>query len=152
MSAFVVSKTHIDALVTAGLRMAYRPFGPLQWQMPGSDEARYLTSDTASAVGGMLWAENMASVSGRYNEPRDDDLPGSYTFEALMGTPDPVHVLSAIACYRYQACEHPEWRDSEARAFCTALQQLAIRRLPGYDAAPWEITDRSLWLVHTGGR
>jgi hypothetical protein len=31
MSAFVVSKTHIDALLTAGLRLCSPTSGPLRW-------------------------------------------------------------------------------------------------------------------------
>jgi hypothetical protein len=40
----------------------------------------------------------------------------------------------------YQSCEHPGWEESEARKFCQQLTEGAIARLPGYEAAAWEIT------------
>jgi hypothetical protein len=46
-------------------------------------------------------------------------------------------VLAAIAGYEYQACEHDGWRRSETARFCQALRLAMVRRLPGYDQAPW---------------
>lgn len=162
MSAFVVSKIHIDALVTAGL--AFDRYGPLRWmtrdlteeeQRTGYAEgepwgpesvsiwrrlSRELTRDTAEQVGAMLWAENVRSVNHRYAEEEWEEV---YTFERLPGTVNPIVVLKAISCYEYQSCEHPEWERSEARRFCDSLRKHMINHLPGMDdAAGWEINDR----------
>jgi hypothetical protein len=167
MSAFVVSTVHIDAMLTAGLR-----FGPpsgarlMTWFWPALDAAsdrggwtsaqllrqarerrRELTTQTAGRVGAMLLAENRRSVDHRYDEQEWEE---PYLFTPLSGVPDPVIVLKAIACYRYQACEHPGWPSSEAAAFCDALQTRAIGCLPGYAAAPWEIDDPRVFS--TAGR
>jgi hypothetical protein len=141
MSAFMVDDTHIDALLTAGLLLD--PRAPLRWWIPG---VRELTAATADRVGAMLLAENRRSVNHRY---REDEIESIYQFHQLAGRPDPVVVLSAIDCYEYQACEHPEWERSEAWAFCDALRRLACRHLPGYEAAPWEITDPTVFLART---
>jgi hypothetical protein len=61
-------------------------------------------------------------------------------------------VLKAIDCYRYQSCEHPGWASSEAQQFCLALQALAINHLPGYDQAPWDITDPNVFTTITADR
>lgn len=163
MSASMLPKTHIDVLVTAGLRYANARRGPLMWFWPDIDaetdrgswtsaehreqvrqRRRDLTRETAGRVGAVLLAENRRSVDHRYDEGEWEE---PYLFEPVPGWPDPVIVLSAIACYEYQSCEHPGWRTSEAHAFCQALQARAIRLLPGYDEAPWEIADRQVFLT-----
>ena len=152
MSAFVVSKSHIDALVTAGLWLPI-PNGPLRWFHPEIDPTRsyheqagnqrQLTRETTGRVGAMLWAENMYSFNARYKEEGWEE---PYVFAELPGTPDPVAVLKMISCYEYQSCEHVEWRRSEAHQFCDALRLAAIRRLPGYDEAPWEAKSPAAFL------
>lgn len=139
MSAFVVNKRHIDAIITAGL--THNPSRDLSWDF---DENRQeLTRETANRVGAMLWAENIASVRYRY---ADADVSGmvpadseSYVW-ATVGQVSVVQVLKFIDCLEYQSCEHPEWNDSEAKVFCNALRNSLIFHLPGYKEADWEWT------------
>jgi hypothetical protein len=163
MSAFMVDTVHIDAMLTAGLHLPARRQSRLTWYWPDLDAAtdrgiwtaaelmvhadqrrHELTTDTAGRVGAMLLAENRRSVDHRYDE---QELEEPYLFTRLAGTPDPVVVLKAIDCYEYQSCEHPGWRFSEAQPFCQALRALTIGHLPGYDRAPWEITDRQVFTA-----
>jgi hypothetical protein len=65
----------------------------------------------------------------------------SYTHTRWATRPTAVEGLSIIACFEYQACEHPGWGTSEAHAFCGALRMKLIHCLPGYPAAPWEWTE-----------
>jgi hypothetical protein len=51
----------------------------------------------------------------------------------------PVDVLKLISCFEYQSCEHAEWEESEAFAFCKSLQSKMIGLLPGYDQAKWSL-------------
>jgi hypothetical protein len=167
MSAFIVSKEHIDALVTAGMASRY---GEMSWR--AGDERHSLSHSTTSTVGAMLWAENVASVEYRYSPPGREqtygegfgeavtgsDLPGTFQLEMIapgvepVSVPQwfseyrytrralsPVEVLKAIDCYEYQSCEHPEWDESEAKAFCDSLRSLQIGMLPGYNDAKWSI-------------
>jgi hypothetical protein len=155
MSSWVVDKTHIDLLITAGLTFPGQalPGGTLTWIH--QDRRRELTRDNADAIGGKLWAENYASVHHTY--PDDDTgpdggLPGprgfegvhtlTYTFQAIPGVLDPVVVLKQIACYAYQSCDHDSWPASEAAAITDALRSAAIRVLPGYCDAPWGFSHR----------
>ena len=166
----MVGSTHVDAMVTAGLVLV-RPYGPLRWaarDLTDEEDERYyqrgepwgpgitdiygevfreLVEESAGRVGAMLLAENRRSVNHRYDE---EEWEEPYGFRRLAGYPDPIVVLKAISCYRYQSCEHPAWPDSEAFRFCEALESVAIARLPGYDEAPgWEVHDRNVFTART---
>jgi hypothetical protein len=146
MSAFVVSDTHIDALVSAGLAFA-RPSEPMTWYHAGPDgldRAYRLRPDNPTEVGAMLLAANQSSVNLLYGE-RGSTKP-AYSFRRLSGIPDPVVILKAIACFEYQCCEHPDWAASQARQFCQELRDRCIDRLPGYQQAPWALSDRRIFL------
>lgn len=152
MSAFIVPKAHIDTLVQAGL--THNNIA-LSWRH--DDQWHELDHTTDDQVGAMLWTENVRSVVHRY--PGDRSLPGTYEDVTLAeGTEpitlpewlqayrfqrraqrSPVEVLKAIDCFEYQSCEHDEWEESEAFAFCGALRSSMIGQLPGYDEAPWSI-------------
>jgi hypothetical protein len=157
MSAFMVSKVHLDFLLTAAMHLeAHPPFDwylhaePLEALLQGAHERgqpwgpgaigyagarrRTLTPETADFVGTMLWAENRASVNHRYDEAEEVQW---YTFTPHKGPFDPVQVLKSVRCYDYQSCEHPEWEQSEAKSFCDSLTITAIYALPGMDDAVW---------------
>lgn len=109
---------------------------------------------TPSMLGQMLVNENVTSVLYRYSESgrtyyygaehaaeMDDDtietLPGPcdryymgpYVFEDPREEITPGAVFALLDCYDYQSCEHPEWRASEAYAFCRSLREAWCRRV-----------------------
>jgi hypothetical protein len=100
---------------------------------------RELRYENATEVGRMLLAENYRSVYHRYDEGPKAELEDPYVYSPSPVKKDPVQVLSAINCLEYQSCEHPEWADSEAKAFLDALAHKAILSLPGYDDTMWEV-------------
>lgn len=138
MSAWTVSHAHIDCLVQAGI------------------EHRLVIADqhTPSALGRMLWDENYRQVNYRYGE--DHPTP-DYRFRGIEARLDPVIVVKALACYRYQCWENTEaWEASESRRYTDSLLALLAaaagvpdvghddltawaRALPAYDCAPWGI-------------
>jgi hypothetical protein len=158
MSAFEVDKTHIDVLVSAALTRQHGD--TLNWyygeipgtkpgeMLPGRDDyltalekgKREVTRDNAGMWGALLVAENRRSVNHRYDE---DEIEEPYEFTQYAGTFNGVAILKALDCYEYQSCEHPQWKTSEAKAFCDALRNRTWHTLPGYDKAPWEVTDAS---------
>ncbi len=141
MSAFIVGKVHIDAILRVAI--VHIPGSQFHWYY--HEEHRDLTDP--DAIGGRLVAENAASVHYRYPQDPIDGLPGPtdaywmkpYFYSPFGGrVPTVVEGLKLIKCYEYQSCEHPNWETSEAKAFCDALKEHLIRHLPGYDDAPWE--------------
>ena len=151
MSAFVVGKAHIDAMLRSGMP---RHGDALHWLVPGENPAtqwKQLDHHTADAVGQMLLDECVRSVGHRYEDDTIASLPGPSNAEWLLpyrfspfgkGCPTAVEAIKLISCYTYQSCEHPEWEASEAKAFCDALTHTLITRLPGYEEAPWEWTEK----------
>ena len=162
MSAYIVPKAHIDAMVSAAASVehGHHSSGMDWWTV---DDLRAVTdymscrrevgySDQAQLdrVGGMLWGENLVSIQYRYPDtieggcypgPSDFD-PSQVDTYSHRGMPrgfDPIAILKAIAGYEYQSCEHPGWKASEARFFCDALRLKMIRNLPGYNDAAWEV-------------
>ena len=159
MSAYIVSNTHLNYLVQAGL--CYGRQFPVSWQCPDTEEPpgsedyeagnpwgptatetaqrkrRTLTSATANAVLLMLAAANYASVNFRYDEKEPMDAISRFRPPRKPLTA--VQVLKAISCYEYQSCEPPDWKQSEAHAFCKALEAATIQHLPGYEEAEWGI-------------
>lgn len=153
MSAFIVSNKHIDALLNAALQYGR---SELRWYWPdypagagyergvaisaasvaiAQETENTLTLENASKVGLMLLRENYRSVNHRYDE---NNMPNACRHTLGPALP-PVHVLSLLAGFEYQSCEHSGWEKSEAKKFCDALQRRLIRALPGYDEAPWSI-------------
>lgn len=142
MSAYIVDKNHIDYLLEAAVTFERGRFNwyhnQEQHQLKGYDD------ESRRAVGQMLWDENVKSVMARYPSDSPEELPGpglpTYQYEpanVCWMKMDPVQVLKAVACYEYQSCEHAEWGTSSAQVFVHTLRGIAIRALPGYEAAQW---------------
>jgi hypothetical protein len=135
MSAFVVSKAHIDYLVTAAI--AYGGRWGLRYD--GTD----IMEMTNHELGRALWDENVASVRARYDDADETGMvPDTTCYRHTQPRKPimPVQVLAAIACFEYQACEHKSWKASATKQFCESLRHCAISRLPGYEEADWEIS------------
>jgi hypothetical protein len=134
MSAFIVSRQHIQYLVYA--------LGKYE-----------LLEESPEATGQRLWDENIRSVMHRYPDEPVEDLPGpigeTYEYKDVPYTAvlSVAQVVNACRCYSYQSCEHPEWEHSYACALIETLEELAMQGyasaedIPGYDAAAWEIKE-----------
>lgn len=134
MSAFIVSKRHIDFLVTAGLEL------PQSWTLSWMAPHEPRPTDYAR---GAPWGSTAIETATTYDRELTDQTANEIgtmllnEYRKINNQLDPVIVLKAIACYEYQSCEHSEWKTSEAFTFCRSLE--AIRALPGYEEAPWGI-------------
>jgi hypothetical protein len=155
MSTFLVSTAHIDALINAAMsRRRSQGWERLKWYH--NEERRTIDETNASDVGADLVRMNYAAVSYRYRRAGDWDGQPSYpeTYRYTGGDHghvyNPVVILKAIYCFEYQCSDHPNWAGSSQQAFCAALRMHVIEWLPGYDAAPGEITDaRQAWEVRS---
>lgn len=130
MSAYVVNNAHINAIVSwAGKHgVSVRHSNPKRaWSVAGNEQA------TAE----LLLRENTASVNYRYGT----SVPVRYIeFNFKAPNPRPIECIKAIHCLDYQSCEHEGWDTSLACALLREIASVAVRALPGYDAAPWELT------------
>jgi hypothetical protein len=130
VSAWIVSKKHIDYLVTAIVRAE-------------------LMAETPDEIGRMLWKECIDSVAYRYagsgwNNGTIACLPGSgpeaAAWESYTWTETPELTAGGLAktvgCYSYQSCEHDEWPDSEACRVVTKLRE-SLGDVGYDDSVPW---------------
>ena len=140
MSCFIVSDAHIDALVTAA-RLArdfyFNDPSETSFCRPGGTDRKILGPVDAQQVGQMLVNWNYKSVNARYN---DSTEPHEYKFN-LSTDWKASEIIKACHCYAYQSCEAKNWETSPAYSFIKSLESHMVRNLPGYDEAPWEITE-----------
>lgn len=118
MSTWIVSKLHIDYMVTAAIA------------------AELVAGKDADATGRMLWRECLASVAYSYPNDRDGDRPGPTGFrdrdvERYQWQETPVLTGGALAktvgCYDYQSCEHPTYEQSDAFKLVKELSRISGR-------------------------
>lgn len=112
MSAWIVTKGHIDALVQAMI---------VEGLVEMTD---------AQAVGQMLWHENHLSIQARYGDLADTP---DYTPEMIEAPLGDHHIKAALDCYDYQTCEHDGYGASEAYRLVVALSTLLVERNGGVE-------------------
>lgn len=147
MSAFIVSHTHINALVTFAAKRHHYSFPPRLYL---KDHTPLCMDDAADLqrTAEILLKENVRSVNERYPDTlnRPDLAPGPVdevgqpiTFRPVRNH-TAVQILKACACYDYQACETDDYYTTEAAHLIGQIRKKAIGELPGYEEAKWELT------------
>lgn len=127
MSAFIVSDKHISALVSAGSLWGVKYFHSEMWRPIRGRE---------NEIGQILLNENYRSVNYRYSE---DEQPHHFRHVPSLMKYSLLQIIKACNCYNYQACETPDYYDTEAYSIVMAIREHAIHLLPGYEDAAWEI-------------
>jgi hypothetical protein len=90
VSSNLVSKTHIDGLVTAALRWPDDSLGVFTYYtFYNGVEVFTVAGETADRVGAMLWRYNMEAAD--FGE--EAERVNAYAFEELPGEPSPLMVL-----------------------------------------------------------
>lgn len=140
MSAFVVSKHHIDVLVSAAIDL----------EMTATTEGweQRVDFSNADAVGRMLWGENVRSVAFRYRlwfENQNEALTYQADVAAYRFHFYPMiragAAAKALVCFEYQSCECDDYEASPAARFVGQMSRRLLKKLPGYEADPWGIDD-----------
>lgn len=135
MSAWLVSKDHIDLLVTAAINcgaLEQREISHL------AGAPAFIRDFSADQVGKALWDANQRSLTARYGDRATRTLPAyrwaAVTEAAALAAPV---VLKACNCFDYQACEVDRYPDTWAAVWIDRLREKQICRVAGYEAAPW---------------
>lgn len=122
MSAWIVSKAHIDVLVHA----------------MGKRELLEVSPDEAGRI---LWAENHRSVNYRYQE--NTPTP-AYRYAAPPVDWTPAQLTKIVGCYSYQSCESHDYEETTAGRMVGDLSDALERE--GADgesdearSAPWGV-------------
>lgn len=153
MSAFMVSKRHIDLLVSTAFSGPRDATGG-HWYKPNYQGSQCWDFDTLPFVGQMLIDANIKSLNARYPDTvtNPEAMPGpiaqywndgQYKAPSLRDRLTIVEAFKAIACYEYQACEDEGWEQSYAHQFLDSFRHSLINVLPGYDdARGWDDWER----------
>ncbi len=133
MSAFVVSDKTIAGMLQATRQDHYGVY--VYW----NNESKRIHNHDTSVAAQVLVDENYRSVnyrSGLYGH----ETVESHTYSDPYVEPlELIQIIKLCNCYAYQSCETDDWKETEAYAICDALKETAIRALPGYENAEWEI-------------
>lgn len=126
MSAYVVDKTTIDAIVTIKIALDRLDDGSNEPPDCSEGLAKY------DRLGQMLWRENHRSVNARYSETY---RAPSYKFRAVPYDRNDLgyalkRIEGALRSLRYQSCEHDGWEKSRAAAFVSGMIQRVSTRCP----------------------
>ena len=137
MSAWVCSELHINMLATF---LAAREI-EVEWH-----GQPFKCINEPANVANILFAETVASVNYRYNE---SEPTVGHKYELVTPLPELVVIHKQLACYRYQACEHPRWEQTLAYALTKAgIEYIEhhmgrtsdqIEAMPEWNSAPWGI-------------
>jgi hypothetical protein len=89
----------------------------------------------------MLHAENAASVNFRYSLMDGREIGHVFTLADFrrVRALEPIEVVKACHCLAYQSCEHPAWETCEAKKMLERIEAAAVRLIPGYAEAYWEL-------------
>ncbi len=128
MSAYEVSLDHVGYLLNLGHELGV---GSIHHR--GSKRCLQLDEGPDRGfVASALIAENRASVAYRYRTaPVVASAPPTFRCVPVLltGLAEIAQALQWVGCYRYQSCEHPEWRSSFAAAYTERLTAELIRRV-----------------------
>lgn len=164
MSAWIVSKRHIDVLVAGvleagGFRHRGKFITVIEDDGVYDGEAECMT---ANEVGRLLWSENHKSINARYNERTRTPnylyaMPTQYADMVEEGGSilsedgywvhntrknlrvSPGVLAKQLACYDYQSCEHEGYYKSRAFSVVLSLSRALLGKVEGYDAAEWGV-------------
>ena len=132
MSAFIVSDTHINLLVSFAERKDITAYY-------GNPRVAYSFAKDAARLAGILHTANVESVNHRYDDhaPSDD-----YQYQFSYKVVPAIAILKGLDCLEYQSCELPDWEGTLAHALIQRIRSSAIHCLDGYEDAPWGFEEK----------
>lgn len=138
MSAYLCNSEHIAALAVFAVKQG----SVLSEYRKDADPVK-----TARNVAQEMMRQNIASITHRYpNHNLPDsadvaivaevgDLAERYYFAPNVLSP--LEIVKMAQCYEYQSCETGNWKNTLQKRQSDWIIGEAIRKIAGYDAAPW---------------
>jgi hypothetical protein len=136
MSAVIVNDETIAGMLQAAAPQRQGEQVYYYW----NGDVHYFTNNLQK-IGQLLLEENYRSVDYLYGERSAEMFPReAHTAYRHTELPPltPIEIVKLCNGYCYQACETPDWPETEAYAIFNALRDRAIDLLPGYEEAAWE--------------
>lgn len=129
MSAYTMHDDEINTIISYFVDPSHAR-GDGAWLKIG-DRYDYLSRGNAAEVAGILMAQNVRSVNGRYAE----DTASAYAFNYLPeARKRPVgNVIGALDCYEYQASETSDWEATSAYAIVQGLRKYLLKMIADKD-------------------
>ena len=149
MSAYICNPEHFAALAAFACPPGNNRHYIREWEQPTRE-------DTCAYVARQLAWHNIRSAAHRYPSDRDGEHPGPCMRDAEImdeaeqiarhyhySPPElsPVDILSMCMGYEYQACEPDDYYTTPASRQIQWIKSAAMRRLPGWEDAPWNFED-----------
>jgi len=144
MSAYVCSKAHFKALAIFAVRKSCGSLFVDPRYVDGAKDVEGTDLNViATRYAAILLAENVRSVRERYADDIGDydEIEISKSEVLMPKALSPVTILKLCNCLAYQSCETDDWETTNAHKLLQQIKDAAIRILPGYDEAPWELHD-----------
>jgi hypothetical protein len=126
MSCYIVSESHLSALVryacTQNLNV-YNDHGKVY--APGEEQEAVNFLDAAN--------------TNAYNERYKESEPQGASYRPEAPLPSHIEVIKLASCFDYQASDWSQYPGSDAERFIRHIERHAVRQLPGFKEATWEI-------------
>jgi hypothetical protein len=140
VSAYLVGNDHLDLMVSAGF-MGVGHDATLDIHT-GTGWMQYNKYEHADVIKRELHLMNLQSVNYRYKEFTTEDARPYSGAEITPYLGGPVipwgHVLGALRCYEYQACECPTWADSTAKKIVERIRHKVCQAITDEAGGMWE--------------
>lgn len=140
MSAYVCSAAHFKALAIFAVSGRRQDMNVDPRYVDGAEDVYGKPEHViATRYAAILLAENVRSVRFRYADDIGDyeEIQISKSEVLMPRAIPPVAILKLCSCLAYQSCESDDWEKTKSYALLQQIKDAAIRKLPGYDEAPW---------------
>lgn len=133
MSVIVLSPEHLNYIVNWTLQIR----GSCPVWIPKTGWIRLDEQNNAQAFLDTLLEANLNAYAQRYGANHTSHP--AYSFIRKFVPTDAVNLLKLLDCYDYQCADWDSYYSSPTAQSINRIRKAAIQKLPGYDAAPWEL-------------
>ena len=134
MSAFICNDYHLSYIVNYARRKE------VFIHLEGKGRLNMGDEGTGKLLFDILRAENWKSVNARYKQ-NDPVIKGTLKRLSAFADFTLAQIIKACNCFEYQTSETAGWENSDAYKIIQYIKDDAMRTMPGYEAAEWELSE-----------